>query len=41
MLLYSTRYGQMVDNCKAYNEENSTYVQCAKKLERFVKDKLK
>ena len=27
----------MVNNCKLYNEEASTYVQCAVNLERFLK----
>lgn len=31
----------MADNCKAYNEDGSMYVQCAKKLEKFLNDKLK
>jgi len=31
----------IVENCKTYNEPDSTYVQCAKKLEKFMNDKLK
>ncbi|GAX27816.1 histone acetyltransferase [Fistulifera solaris] len=31
----------MADNCKTYNDDGSMYVQCAKKLEKFLNDKLK
>lgn len=32
---------QMAENCKTYNDDGSMYVQCAKKLEKFLNDKLK
>lgn len=31
----------MTSNCKTYNEDASTYVSCAKKLEKFINDKLR